>query len=243
MPSPHQLHPRSSSCHRTAVTWGCTWACHLVHPVGTRIYCLDTQSQCNSSRRSCRSNHCSRHNGICLGCRPHLCIETVHYGMEGNLQYSTRHATLLTFTPKINFQRNKSLFWLTASLLIGIISTVIFVITFQLQIEASLSIGTSKLVQSTRHPRTTLFILSTPTVQISVTFLLLWHTQIRHMASIHRCLLPFWRWPTVNVVLQTLPICCLLPYFGGTDFVGFCFFFLVDGRVREEEKDRKFNLI
>lgn len=67
---------------------------------------------------------------------------------------------------------------LTATLFIGSIGAVSFVIAFARHFDAFLAVDAPKLVEPTLCAGAAVFVASRPTVQISIAFLLFWHTWI-----------------------------------------------------------------
>jgi hypothetical protein len=61
---------------------------------------------------------------------------------------------------------------------VGIISAIIFMIALECCVDATVSIGTSKLVESTGDAGTAVFVFATSTVEVSITFLLRWNAGV-----------------------------------------------------------------
>lgn len=67
---------------------------------------------------------------------------------------------------------------LTASLLVGIVAAIVFVVTLLRRIKAPLAVGAPELVQVTRNPGTTLLVFAAATVHVAVALFLLWHANV-----------------------------------------------------------------
>lgn len=71
---------------------------------------------------------------------------------------------------------------LTASGFIRVITAIILVIALERCVNASSTVGTSELVQSTSDAGAALLVLSTSTVKVSITFLFGWHARVSDLA-------------------------------------------------------------
>lgn len=72
---------------------------------------------------------------------------------------------------------------LTACSLIGIISTIIFMIAFKCCVNTTVSIGTSKLIESTSNAWTAILVFATSTIEISIAFLFWRNTWISLLST------------------------------------------------------------